>query len=54
MANIKRYEFEINSILSKIQEFEDGIGTRKTAENLKKEFTNLMVKIAKEEPGIFE
>lgn len=54
MARIKGYQFEIESILSKIKEFEDGIGTKKTAENLKHEFTDLMVKIAKDEPGLFD
>jgi hypothetical protein len=54
VPKLGKYQFEIESILSQIQQFQDGNGTKKVADNLKHDFISLLDKIANDKEGTFE
>lgn len=66
-VNIEKYEFEITHIMSELKNLENGCfyeegcrphpGTasaKTIAKNVRERFIELMVKIKKDEPGIFD
>lgn len=54
MSKLKKYRFEIDCILSQIQQFQDGNGSKQVADNLKQDFIKLLDKIANDKEGTFE